>query len=437
MNTTKCVHNNNHPVQPGRNRRTRLTTRMSRLIVFTVALAWCPGARAQQAATATATLSDGSVTSIVVTSGGSGYVAAPAVTFVGGGGTGASAIAQVSGQVVADIVLQSPGSGYTNAPVIAIDPPPLPVRSALLSISMVPDLIITGQAWQVQEVQYADALGTNNQWGTLTNFVMSGSHCMFVDTSAPSGARFYRVITLGAPEPEPSRWAWINPGTFTMGSPDTEYDRSNDESPQTQVTFTYGFWMERFELSQAEYTALIGTNYSVVIGTNQPVDNVSWFDAANYCAQLTLQERSAGRLPSGYVYRLPTEAEWEYVCRAGTTNRFSFGDDHTYALLPDYAWFNSNSLTTTHDGGGKLPNPWGVYDMSGNVWEWCSDFYGPYSGVAVTNSTGPTTGANVVMRGGSAFFSAGDARCAARNYNPPGFASHGIGIRVVLGPPLD
>jgi len=221
-----------------------------------------------------------------------------------------------------------------------------------------------------------------------------------------------------------------------MGSPDTEYDRSGDESPQTQVTFTYGFWMERFEVSQAEYTALGDTIYSVVVGTNQPVENVSWFDAANYCAQLTGQARAAGSLPPGYVYRLPTEAEWEYVCRAGTTNRFSFGDDHTYALLLNYAWFNSNSLAITHDCGGKLPNPWGVYDMSGNVWEWCSDFYGPYSGVAVTNATGPATGPNVVMRGGSAYFSAGDTRCAARNYNPPNSASHGIGIRVVLGPPL-
>jgi formylglycine-generating enzyme required for sulfatase activity len=223
-----------------------------------------------------------------------------------------------------------------------------------------------------------------------------------------------------------------------MGSPETEYDRSANESPQTQVTFTNGFWMERFEVTEGEFAAIMGTNFTFLYSndTNQPMDEITWFDASNYCAGLTVREQAAGRVPAGYVYRLPTEAEWEYVCRAGTTTRFPFGDDHSYTLLLNYAWIATNSLAMTHDVGGKLPNPWGVYDMSGNVWEWCADFYGPYSGLSVTNPVGPASGAYVVMRGGSSFYNGDDARSAARNYNSPTFFSHGIGIRVVLGPPL-
>jgi formylglycine-generating enzyme required for sulfatase activity len=273
----------------------------------------------------------------------------------------------------------------------------------------------------------------------LTNIVLGDTPCVLVDTNAPSrGARFYQTVTLAATGPDPARWAWINPGTFLMGSPITEFDRSPDESPQTSVTLTHGFWMERYEVNQGEYIAITGTNDSTFVGdTNQPVEQVNWFDASNYCALLTSQEQAAGRIPAGYVYRLPTEAEWEYAARAGTTNRFPFGDDRTYTQLQNYAWFSTNSNQTTHDVGGKLPNPWGMYDMSGNVWEWCADYYGPYSGGAVTDSTGPSSGADHVMRGGSSFFPGGDSRPAGRNFNPPDFQSHGIGIRVVLGPPTN
>jgi formylglycine-generating enzyme required for sulfatase activity len=411
------------------------------LIGIAIVAGWCLDADAQQGATAVATVSGGALTSVTVTSGGSGYRGAPGVTFIGGAGTGASAVAQVSLGVVTQITVTSPGSGYTNAPLVAIDPPPLPITPAALNIRMLPELVITGQAWQVLEVQYTDSLENSNQWFTLTNIVMGNAPFVFIDTNASSASRFYRVETIGAPGPDPSRWAWINPGTFTMGSPDTEYDRNADEGPQTQVTFTYGFWMERFELTQGEYTAVLGTNPSIIKvtgDTNEPVENVSWYDASNYCAQLTLQEQAAGRLPPGYVYRPPTEAEWEYVCRAGTTTRFPWGDDHTYTLLLNYAWVATNSDAVTHDVGTKLPNPWGVYDMSGNIWEWCADLYGPYSAYSgsVTNPVGPVSGPGVNLRGGSFIYSGDPDRSAARYYNPPNFASDGIGIRVVLGPPL-
>ena len=408
------------------------------LIPLAIILGWCLDADAQQAATAVDTVVGGSLTGVIVTSGGSGYGGPPAVAFIGGGGTGASALAHVSLGVVTQITVVSAGSGYTNAPLVAIAPPPVPTSPTLLNLRMVPELVITGQAWQVEQIQYTDSLeSSNQQWLTLTNVVMGNTPYAFFDTNAPSSMRFYRVESIGAPGPDPTRWAWINPGSFLMGSPDSEYDRSIDESPQTQVTFTYGFWMQRFEVTEGEYNVVIGTNNSVYKNdTNEPVENVSWYDASNYCAQLTLQQQTAGLLPAGYVYRLPTEAEWEYVCRAGTTTRFPFGDDHSYTLLLNYGWIATNSNQITHDVGTKLPNPWGVYDMSGNVWEWIADFYGPYSGGSVTNPVGPAFGADVVMRGGSVFYAGDNARSAARNYNSPTFLSHGIGIRVVLGPPL-
>jgi formylglycine-generating enzyme required for sulfatase activity len=384
-----------------------------------------------------ASVAGGSVTTVLLTSGGSGYGAPPAVTFVGGGGTGATAVAHVSLGAVTQIILQTPGAGYTNAPIVAVAPPPLVASPALLNIRMVPELVVTGQAWQVQSVQYTDLLGDTNQWVTWTNVVMGNAPLVLFDTNAPSATRFYRVVTLGAPGPDPTRWAWLNPGSFTMGSPETEYDRSADEGPQTRVTFTYGFWMERFELTEAEYTSIVGTNGAAFQSdSNQPMEEVSWLDGTNYCARLTSQEQTAGRLPPGYVYRLPTEAEWEYACRAGTTTRFPFGDDRSYTLLLNYAWVTNDSGAITHDVGTKLPNPWGVYDMSGNVWEWCADLYGPYSGGSVTNPVGAASGTYVVMRGGSVFYAGDVARSAARNFNSPTFFSHGIGIRVVLGPPL-
>jgi formylglycine-generating enzyme required for sulfatase activity len=433
----KTQYNDNYPlINSGRIQRGGPAPRGLRLVVSILAMAWCLEAHALEDATAVAVVTNGSLAGIVITDPGAGYTTPPAVTFVGGGGTAASAIAQVSNGSVSAINIEAVGIGYTSAPIVVIDPPPPPITPATLSISMVPKLVITGAPWTVQQVQYSSGLGGTNQWLILTNIVLGDSPYVLVDTNAPSaGAGFYQVVTLAAPGPDPVRWAWINPGSFTMGSPDTEYDRSTNEGPQTEVTLTNGFWIGRFELTQGEYTALLGTNYSYFAGdTNQPVEEVSWFDASNYCALLTTQEQAAGRVPAGYVYRLPTEAEWEYATRAGTTTRFFFGDDLTYTLLLDYGWISTNSDQTTHDGGGKLPNPWGLYDTSGNVWEWCADWYGTYVGGSVANPTGPTAGVYKVMRGGSWHFGAGDSRSADRNFNSPDFASFGIGFRVVLGP---
>ena len=356
----------------------------------------------------------------------------------GGRGTGATATALVADGVVVQIIILTVGSGFTAAPTVMIDPPPPAIQASALSLKLVPLLIINGPAGEVQEVQYANVLGNTNQWFALTNIALGNGPYLLADPTAPTGgSRLYRAVALSAPGPDPARWAWIPPGTFTMGSPLTEHDRSTNESPQTVVTLSQGFWMERFEVTQWEYTSLIGTNPATFTNdTNQPVEQVDWYDAYTYCARLTVQGRAAGQVPAGYEYRLPTEAEWEYAARAGTTTAFSYGDDPTYALLPNYAWFNGDANFMSHDVGTKIPNPWGLYDMAGNVWEWCRDWYGSYLGGTLTDPVGPSSGPGRVMRGGSWHYPAGNDRSANRTWNDPDFASFGIGIRVVLGPTL-
>jgi len=270
--------------------------------------------------------------------------------------------------------------------------------------------------------------------------VLAGSNSVFVDMTAPgAGSRFYRVVVLGGTNDHPlppEGFVWIPPGTFTMGSPPEEYLRFADEGPQTVVTITKGFFMSKFELTQWKYTDVMGENPSYFLGdSNRPVEFVRWHDATNYCGRLTARERSANRLIPGYRYRLPTEAEWEYTCRAGTATRYSFGDDIQNRQMGQYGWTSANGSNTTHAVGLKAPNPWGVYDMYGNAREWCSDWKGSYPGGAVVNPQGATVGTYRVVRGGGYGDSAGnDCRSASRNGFVPTDFSMMHGFRVVLAP---
>jgi formylglycine-generating enzyme required for sulfatase activity len=234
----------------------------------------------------------------------------------------------------------------------------------------------------------------------------------------------------------------IPAGTFMMGSPNDEVDRKTDEGPQTEVTLTQDFWLGKTEVTQKQWEAIMGENPSHHIGANRPVDSVTWNKAIEFSGKLTLRERAAGRLPGGHEYTLPTEAQWEYACRAGTTTRFSFGDDPEYSQLGDYAWYDVAPRGRTHDVGGKLANPWGLYDMHGNVWEWCKDWYGYYSETwpnSEVDPVGPLTGLSRhhtksrVLRGNSwGTERPRHCRSAERNWNSAGYASEFVGFRVAL-----
>ena len=233
---------------------------------------------------------------------------------------------------------------------------------------------------------------------------------------------------------------WIEPGTFIMGSPEGELVRMDDEV-QHKVTLTKGYWMGKFEMTQAQYEAVMGTNPSEFKGTDLPVEKVSWDDAMAFCAKLTATEKAAGRLPEGYEYTLPTEAQWEYGCRAGTKTAFNNGTNipsleqallEPCPNLDEVGWYWCNSDETTHPVGLKQPNAWGLYDMHGNVYEWCLDWFGDYPTEAVTDPKGSVTGSHRVVRGGAWNAFASGCRSAYRDHNRPDSNVSNYGFRVAL-----
>ncbi|MBR5691119.1 MAG: formylglycine-generating enzyme family protein, partial [Verrucomicrobia bacterium] len=230
---------------------------------------------------------------------------------------------------------------------------------------------------------------------------------------------------------------WIKPGTFMMGSPENELGRSDDEV-QHQVTLTKGYWLGKYEVTQAQYEAVTGSNPANFKGSNRPVENVNWFDAVNFCEKLTEIEKAAGRLPEGYEYTLPTEAQWEYACRAGTAAALNSGknlsDESECSEMDEVGWYGYNSDNETHSVGQKMPNAWGLYDMHGNVWEWCLDKYEDYPTSSVTDPVGPDTGVHRVKRGGSLDLIAGSCRSAYRNSYSPEGRDFIFGFRVALAP---
>jgi len=185
----------------------------------------------------------------------------------------------------------------------------------------------------------------------------------------------------------------IPAGSFTIGSPIDEAGRQYNES-QYPVTISKFFYLQTTEVTQKQWTQVMGSqrSYFTACGDNCPVETVSWTDTQEFIKKLNQME-------SGGKYRLPTEAEWEYACRAGSKGRFCFGDEE--AKLGEYAWYLVNSGEKTHRVGQKNPNAWGLYDMHGNVWEWCQNVYGDYPTRRVMDPTGPKAGENPVIRGGS------------------------------------
>ena len=229
---------------------------------------------------------------------------------------------------------------------------------------------------------------------------------------------------------------WVPPGEFVMGSPNEESGRDRDEGPPIRVVIPRGFWIAKYEVTQAEYQSLMGVNPSnTTDDRNRPVERVSWYEAMSYCQKLTESAVAAARLPAGYQYRLPSEAEWEYACRAGSVTRFSFGDDPNDSELADYAWFTRNSDSMTHPVGTRRPNPWGLFDVHGNVWEWCLDRWeGFLPGGSITNRPERAKGPLRVARGGSWLYESRACRSANRDDYGPLNRCSDLGFRVVLAP---
>jgi formylglycine-generating enzyme required for sulfatase activity len=226
---------------------------------------------------------------------------------------------------------------------------------------------------------------------------------------------------------------WVKPGSFEMGSPLSEKDRFDAETPHA-VTLTDGYWLGKHEVTQAQWEKVMGSNPSEFKGADRPVETVSWTDVTSFCNKVTASERRAGRLPAGMAYQLPTEAQWEYACRAGTKTGFSFGDELT-AKDANYAHGGfGTGLQRTSNVGEYPANPWGFHDMHGNVWEWCADWYGDYPTGAARDPVGPAIGSNRVTRGGSWRLTAGIARSAIRYRFEPANSSNSLGFRLSLRP---
>jgi formylglycine-generating enzyme required for sulfatase activity len=241
-------------------------------------------------------------------------------------------------------------------------------------------------------------------------------------TAQALGVSIDKAIDLGAGVR--MEFVLIPAGEFDMGSPSSEQNRSGDEGPVHRVKISKPFYMGKFPVTQEQYKAIIGKNPSDFSGKNLPVESVSWADAVRFCRKLSSRENK--------TYRLPTEAEWEYACRAGTQARFCFGDDES--SLDAYAWYADNSDYKTHPVGQKQANAFDLYDMHGNVREWCSDWYDEnyYSQSPSSDPQGPDTGSSRVLRGGSWFFNPRRCRSADRDGLPPVCRSNLSGFRVVL-----
>ena len=263
-----------------------------------------------------------------------------------------------------------------------------------------------------------------------------------------------KTLTLEVGNKVTMKLVLIPAGKFIMGSPEGGKDKEPNEWPQHEVTISKPFYMGVYEVTQEQYEAVVGKNPSQFKGAQNPVEMVSWDEAVAFCKKLSET--------SGKKVRLPTEAEWEYACRAGSKTRFYFGDDDTgredYACrvgsetrfdfhgyekeLDDFAWYSGNSGKTTHPVGQKKANAWGLYDMHGNVWEWCADWYDEYGGKYYANSpkadpTGPAEGRLRVLRGGSRSVPPRLCRSATRVWNIPSGRDVSSGFRAVVAAGLD
>ncbi len=301
----------------------------------------------------------------------------------------------------------------TPSPKVAPPPPPISIKS---SPSPIPP-----QRWSRRKVLITFGLFTV---GTVASNI-------FVQlfrqnpTPSPSPSPLPPLFTENLPKGITLEMVNLPAGQFLMGSPDSDSDARDWEKPPHQVKVN-SFAIGKYPVTQAQYQAVMGTNPSLFKNNPQnPVESVSWNNAQAFCQKLSQITRK--------TYRLPTEAEWEYACRAGTTTRYYFGDDANQ--LGDYAWYNGNSQGTTHPVGQKKPNAWGLHDMSGNVWEWCEDnWHDNYIGAPKDGSAWLTNDNDYqIVRGGSWYGNPDNCRSAYRDINYRRDYYSFDGFRVVCG----
>ena len=215
----------------------------------------------------------------------------------------------------------------------------------------------------------------------------------------------------------------VEGGTFQMGSPESDAEADDDEKPQHEVTLS-NYYIGETEVTQELWETVMGSNPSEFKGPKLPVEKVSWDDCQTFIGKLNAQ--------TGMKFRLPTEAEWEYAARGGKKSKgYTYSGSNT---IDDVAWYVANSGATTHEVGKKRANELGIYDMTGNVWEWCQDWYGEtyYENNSTTDPQGPVSGTSRVLRGGCWWFDSWLCRVADRNWLSPGHRNDYLGFRLAL-----
>jgi formylglycine-generating enzyme required for sulfatase activity len=311
-------------------------------------------------------------------------------------------------------------------------------QTATLGVQLCAGVSITGTNAGLYAVQATSNLADSNSWACVGLVQLPATNLLWTDTSksAASGQRFYRAVQTS------TNLVYILPGTFTMGSPTNEALRGTDET-QHVVTISRGFYVDKFLVTQSEYLAVVGSNPSHFTGNPKlPVDSVGWNDATNYCGLRTAQEQAAGLIPTNWAYRLPTESEWEYACRAGTVTAFYLGStltngqanfngqmeyDSTVGIITNSSGTNLQQTTPV---GNYPPNGWGLYDMAGNISEWCQDGFGNYPAGSVVDPQGSNSTLKV-LRGGIFVSQGVSCRSASRAIVGRG-VQYFYGFRVVL-----
>ena len=321
-----------------------------------------------------------------------------------------------------------------------------------LGIRLTPTVTVSGAVGSWQQIQFSDDVSNPTNWTPLTNLLLTQSPITFTDTSSGAPRRFYRSVTMALVAN--TNMVWIPAGTFLMGSPSNEVGRAASEGPQTLVTLTQGFFMAKFEVTQLEYLSVIGSFPATfgggTISNSYAIKGVTWPQASGYCELLTERELASFHIPPGWAYRLPSEAEWEYACRAGSTTAFAFGNalynstnqgslanfdgQQPYPPLPENDPTGIQLKGPTNVGSYPT-NAFGLCDMHGSIAEWCLDGAPsatppPYPGGSVTN---PVANGSpyYVFRGGNFNSDGASCRSASRAIaSSPG----STGIRVVLAP---